>query len=57
MKKSSWEDNIPLAVEIVDLMIDMISADAKRSYMEQRLAKLIASKSNTTNNDTTTGNY
>lgn len=38
------EDFIPLSVEIVDLMIDMLSADARRSYMEGEISKLIASK-------------
>jgi hypothetical protein len=42
--KEAIEKFIPLAVEIVDLTIDMLSADARRSYMEQAIAKLIAAK-------------
>lgn len=40
----SKDTYIPLVVEIMDLTIDMLSAGARRSYMENALIKLISSK-------------
>lgn len=35
------DNNIPLTVEIVDLIIDMLSADASRARMEKEILKLL----------------